>query len=66
MNSFEQMMANINELAEMNTIRLVSGERHEDPGVRYFFYVDMSIGRPISPYFHSSANAEKWLLDHMG
>ena len=59
-------MSDIADLMELNNIRLVSGERQEDPGVRYFFYCDLSTGRPVSPYFHSHLNAENWFLENMG
>jgi hypothetical protein len=61
MKALDRMLRELEEMSELNNIRLVSGERREDPGVTYFFYMDMSAGRPVSPYFHNKENAEAWL-----
>lgn len=63
-NTLEEMLLGLSQL--QTPIRLVTGEREEDPGMRYFFYLDRDTGRPVSPFFHSKPNAEVWFLKHFG
>jgi hypothetical protein len=66
MDAIDRMLEDLADLEELNTIRLVSGERQDDPGVTYFFYMDLSSRHLVSPYFHSRSNAEEWFLNNMG
>ena len=62
MNNYEQMMYEVMLNAKVyNTVRLMSGEREVDPGATYYFYYDTEAEQAVSPYFHSRANAERWL-----